>query len=133
MADSRSLGGRRSAGTDPKYVSFWQSSLEAITAPVLSCNSNEGFASGLLIPKLLNVGPNARTRTVLVPLPEIVKPPIRTLLPNCANTRVEIFNSFEGAAQRPRFRSCQLCRGIRKNRETSQRREKCEKRQSGAH
>src|SRR3954454_7825686 len=98
MADSRLFGGRKLAGIELKVAALCQSSFESTTAPVLSYNSNRGLGSALLIPKLLNVGPSALTSTGLFPLPVIIKPPMRTLSPSCANARVEILDRFEGAA-----------------------------------
>src|SRR6266478_732247 len=98
MADSRLFGGRRLAGIDWAFAAFPQLSLEVITAPVPLFNCKTGFGSALAIPKLLNVGPRARKRIDLFPLPLIIKPLIRTLLPVWTKARVEIFDSLDEAA-----------------------------------
>src|SRR6266487_845400 len=97
MADSRLFGGRRLAGIDWAFGALAQSLLEVMIAPAPLCNSNEGFASASAIPKPLNVGPRARKRIDLFPLPVMIKPAIRTLLPVRTKARVEIFDSLDEA------------------------------------
>src|SRR5512133_3341111 len=67
IADSALLGGRRFMGMEPALAACCQLSLEAMTAPLASCNSKKGLTNtpGTLKGGCAKVGPRARQSTVL--------------------------------------------------------------------
>src|SRR5438309_10443849 len=92
MADSKLLPGRKPGSIDCALEASAQLSLEIILAPVESKSDTVGSCRVLarLNGGLLKLGPMARTRTVLLPMPLMMKPPIMTLSPSPTWPRVEI-------------------------------------------
>src|SRR5438309_11948855 len=92
MADSKLLLGRILGSIDCALGASAQLSLEAIFAGVELNSDTIGSWSVLvrLIGGSLKCGPIARTRTVLLPTPLIMKPPMRTLSPVPTSARVEM-------------------------------------------
>ena len=74
------------------WLSF-QLSLDMIRFPLPSNKSIVGSPGKPVIPKFCRVGPSARNNTSLEPLPPIINPPIKTLLPVSTFIRVEMFSS----------------------------------------
>jgi hypothetical protein len=64
-------------------------SLNPINAPLASCSSRNGSASGFGTPKLPNDGPIPRSNTCFGLVPVMMKPPIPTSFPVPTRSRVE--------------------------------------------
>src|SRR5438477_8494289 len=94
MADSRASVGFNADGICEELAALCQLSLFAISI-VVSCKLSTGSCNGLGTMEFASVGPIARSRTCLPPLPEITNPPIRTWLPVSTRARVEMFESLE--------------------------------------
>src|SRR4029077_18290972 len=88
MADALSSDGARPVAA---IASRWvvQLVLEAIRAPVELCNSSIGFVMASAMPALTREGPIPRRRIFFGVVPEMMKPPIITLLPERIEVRVE--------------------------------------------
>src|SRR5205085_1236603 len=75
-----------------------QSSFPLMSPPLLSRSSRVGSASESLIPKAAREGPMPRTATFLEAVPEIMKPPMPTLLPVWTRILVERLSALVGVA-----------------------------------
>src|SRR5438552_6683061 len=92
MADSKLLLGRKLGSIDCALAASAQLSLDIIFAGVELKSDTVGSCNVLarLIGGLLKLGPMARTRTVLLPTPLMMNPPMRTLSPVPTSARVEM-------------------------------------------
>ena len=93
MADSLSLGGASPVVLIAACWLSFQLSLDAIRAPLPAWSSNVGSANAPVMPNWLRVGPRARSSTVLLLLPPMLKPAMSTLLAVCTSIRVEMLNN----------------------------------------
>ena len=90
MADSRSLvGGIPVSSIGIRWLSL-QLSFEPRSDPAPSRSSRIGSCSALGTPNGVKEGPMARMSALVVPVPVIIKPPIKALSPVPTASRVEI-------------------------------------------
>src|SRR6266566_2775643 len=94
MADSKSLSGAKPLAAISVSCVFLQLSLEATTTLLLLTMVMVGSASAPLTPRVLKVGPSARTMTFFGWFPLIMKPAISTFCPVPTIPRDEMLVAF---------------------------------------
>src|SRR3954451_13444143 len=98
-ADSLGLPGARARlDSAAAWAGFsCQSSFAKITVPLLARSSRVGSARTSVMPNAESEGPRPRTAMLLVAVPLMINPAIRTLLPVATRIRVEIFKAWGDA------------------------------------